>query len=169
MWGITLRDRIPTLCLWSLDLRMGRLLDSCNSPSWLGLCARNRLHDTVNPFGTQQAQRTTRVGPFEGEELARGARDEPTRTHCQLGGRPERFPVPQPARDRDERVRWREQASAYRDEARGAQQQPVGHGHHMISVPQHLLRAIASLAVLSVLACLHVFHNVDGAVLGSGF
>ena len=70
MWGITLRDRIPTLCLWSLDLRMGRLLDSCNSPSWLGLCARNRLHDTVNPFGTQQAQRTTRVGPFEGEELA---------------------------------------------------------------------------------------------------
>ena len=69
MWGITLRDRIPTLCFWSLDLRKGRLLDSCNSPSWLG-CALVTLCDAVNPFGTQQAQRTTRVGPFEGEELA---------------------------------------------------------------------------------------------------
>ena len=83
--------------------------------------------------------------------------------------------MPQPVRDRDERVRWREQAktqaSECRDEARGAQQQPVGHGQHMISisVPQHLLRAIASLAVLTVLACLHVFQNVDRAVLGSGF
>ena len=70
-------------------------------------------------------------------------------------------------------MRWREQASGSRDEARGAQQQPVGHGQHMISVyntvPQHLLRAIAFLAVLTVLACLHVFQNVDSAVLGSGF
>ena len=81
--------------------------------------------------------------------------------------------MPQPVRDRDERVRWREQASDCRDEARGALQQPVGHGQHMIcqliSVSQHLLRAIASLAVLTVLACLHVFQNVDRAVLGSGF
>ena len=82
--------------------------------------------------------------------------------------------MPQPVRDRDERVRWREQASDCRDEARGALQQPVGHGQHMIcqliSVSQHLLRAIASLAVRTVLACLHVFQNVDSAaVLGSGF
>ena len=79
--------------------------------------------------------------------------------------------MPQPVRDRDERVRWWEQASGtrLRDEARGAQQQPVGHGQHMIFVPQHLLRAIASLAVRTVLACLHVFQNVDSAVLGPGF
>ena len=67
-------------------------------------------------------------------------------------------------------MRWREQASGSRDEARGAQQQPVGHGQHMIFMPQHLLRAMASLAVRTVLACLHVFQNVDSAaVLGSGF
>ena len=46
MWGITLRDRIPTLCFWSLDLRKGRLLDSCDSPSWLG-CAL--VTDSVIP------------------------------------------------------------------------------------------------------------------------